>query len=204
MRSYCSCGATIYKQASELATFCGTDNEILMFSPTRKPLSFGTPTIDAVMEDYLKRNILGKPLDDGSMQMILEANQRTRIKELRAILNETLSQLEAERISGKSLLQLIKASQAAKATRGEVNWWHAKIGALSTAQLKQVSSSMEQFYGDLINHMKQGNSDEQNNNNNDNDDVAPSSDSLLEAVNFDHQVSDFETGNEASPDEIFN
>ncbi|OWM66257.1 hypothetical protein CDL15_Pgr013474 [Punica granatum] len=194
--------ATIYKQASELATLCCAEIGIVIFSPTGKPFSFGTPSIEVVVERYLKRNLLGKSLDNGDMQTILEADQTTRIRELREALNETLSQLEAKRMHGKSLQQLIKASRAANATRGEVNWWDAKIRALSTPQLEQASASMEQFYGDLMNHMKQGNNNnDQNNNNSDNGDVATSTDSLLEAENFDDEVSDFEAGNEASPDE---
>ncbi|PKI33315.1 hypothetical protein CRG98_046290 [Punica granatum] len=192
-----SCRATIYKQASELATLRRAEIGIVMFSPTGTPFSFGTPTIGALVERYLKRNIRGKLHDDGSMQPILEANKRTRIDELGEILNETLSQLEAEKKRGKSLQRLIKASQTANAARGEVSWRDAKIGALSMPQLERVPSSMERFYGDLMNHMKQGSNDGQHNNN-DNDNVVASTDSLLEVMNFDDEVSDFEIGNEAS------
>ncbi|OWM66254.1 agamous-like MADS-box protein AGL61 [Punica granatum] len=146
--------AMIYKKASELATLCGAEIGIVVFSPTGKPFSFGIPTIDAVVERFLNRNTSEQPPDDGGMEQMLEAQQRTRIEKIRQNLNKTLAKLEAEKKRDKSLKQLIKTAREPNAPRCEVGWWDAKIEALNPAQLEQVSTSIEQFYGDLMKHMK--------------------------------------------------
>ncbi|PKI73660.1 hypothetical protein CRG98_005901 [Punica granatum] len=125
----------------------GAQIGIVVFSSTGKPFSFGQPTMDA---------------------QILEAWRRERIWELSQTLDETLTQLTEEKKHKKSLAQLIKETEAGKASQGEVGWWEAKIDELSPPQLKQVSKSIEQFCGDLKNHMNQRNDGNQNNNYNSN------------------------------------
>ncbi|OWM68528.1 hypothetical protein CDL15_Pgr023493 [Punica granatum] len=193
----------IYKKASDLA-ICGAEIGIVVLSPTGKPFTFGIPTIEALVERFLNRNTPEQPLDDGGMKQKLEAQQRTRIEKLRQNINKTLFKLEAETKHEKSLKQIIKAAREANVQRGEVGWWDAKIEALTPAQLEQVSASIEQFYGDLMKHMKKGSShnhNPSNNNGQDSNNVVTSTDSLLEALNFDDDnVSGFEIGNEAYQD----
>ncbi|OWM66259.1 agamous-like MADS-box protein AGL61 [Punica granatum] len=188
----------IYKKACELSTLCGAQIGIVVFSPTGKPFSFGQPTIMAVLERYCNRNISKQPLDGDRVQQILEAQRRERIQELNQTLDETLTRLMDEKKRGKSLAQLIKETRAGKAARGEVSWWEAKIEELSPPQLEQVSESLEQFYGDLTNHMNQRNNDNQNNNNNSN--IVGSSISSWETLNFDFNIADFDIGSGGFPD----
>lgn len=143
-----SCRSGIYKKANELATLCGAQIGIVVFSPTGKPFSFGQPSIEAVVKRYLNENT---PYD--GIQPIVEAHRRKMVEELNECLDQTLSQLEAEKKRGKSLRQSIKMARAANATRGDVGWWEAKIEELSRPQLEAVSASMEQFYGDLMDHV---------------------------------------------------
>lgn len=157
----------IYKKASELATLCGAEIGIVVFSPTGKPFSFGQPSVEAVMQRYLNKSIPERPFNEDGSWRIVDAHQRKVIEELNEHLDETLSQLEAERNRGKALRQAIKTARAANAARAEVGWWEAKIEKLSAPQLEAVSASVEQFYNDLMNHInRRNNSNNANNNNN--------------------------------------
>ncbi|WOK99578.1 agamous-like MADS-box protein AGL62 [Canna indica] len=43
----------VFTKASDLATLCGTDVLVLIFSPTGRPHSFGSPTADLLADRIL-------------------------------------------------------------------------------------------------------------------------------------------------------
>ncbi|KHN30251.1 Agamous-like MADS-box protein AGL62 [Glycine soja] len=42
----------VFKKASELATLCGMDVAVIMFSPGNRVFSFGSPSVDSVVQRY--------------------------------------------------------------------------------------------------------------------------------------------------------
>ncbi|KAJ0980372.1 hypothetical protein J5N97_008627 [Dioscorea zingiberensis] len=47
----------LFKKASDLSTLCGADIALLVYSPSGKPYSFGSPTVDSVIQRYLSGNM---------------------------------------------------------------------------------------------------------------------------------------------------
>ncbi|PKI50144.1 hypothetical protein CRG98_029468 [Punica granatum] len=78
---------------SELATLCGAEIGLVMFSPTGVPFSIGHPSIEAVLERILNwKNGPQQQIVNGNRgQSILEARSSNRTQELREHLNENWS-----------------------------------------------------------------------------------------------------------------
>lgn len=50
--------AGIFAKASDISTLCGVDVAIMMYSPAGNPYSFGSPTVDQVVDRFLLGNLL--------------------------------------------------------------------------------------------------------------------------------------------------
>ncbi|XP_074555620.1 agamous-like MADS-box protein AGL29 [Curcuma longa] len=50
--------AGIFAKASDISTLCGVDVGIVMYSPVGNPYSFGSPTVDQVVDRFLLGNLL--------------------------------------------------------------------------------------------------------------------------------------------------
>ena len=48
--------AGVFKKASELCTFPGTEISMILFSPTAKPYSFGHPNIESIINRFFDEN----------------------------------------------------------------------------------------------------------------------------------------------------
>ncbi|OWM66258.1 hypothetical protein CDL15_Pgr013475 [Punica granatum] len=84
----------------------------------------------------------------------MDAHSWERTQALAEVLTNTYSQLEEEKKNGKILRQLIEAARMANAAKSQVGWWEARIDKISEPQLEKFSTSMEQFYCELIKRMK--------------------------------------------------
>ncbi|XP_022714572.1 MADS-box transcription factor 18-like [Durio zibethinus] len=124
----------IYKKASELATLCGAEVGFIVFSPAGKPHSFGHPSIESVANRFLNENT--SPNDN--THPLVEVHHKLRINQLRQLLNELLSQLDAEKQKAKELDQLAKR----KETQG---WWGAPIDPLNQQELQELYASFEEI-----------------------------------------------------------
>lgn len=60
--------AGIFVKASDISTLCGVDVVIMMYSPAGNPYSFGSPTVDQVMDRFLLGNLLQIDADTSSNQ----------------------------------------------------------------------------------------------------------------------------------------
>ncbi|KAK7369902.1 hypothetical protein VNO80_11950 [Phaseolus coccineus] len=45
----------LFKKANELSVLCGAEIAIVMFSPGKKPFSYGHPSVDVVADKYLRK-----------------------------------------------------------------------------------------------------------------------------------------------------
>ncbi|KAJ6905107.1 hypothetical protein NC652_022988 [Populus alba x Populus x berolinensis] len=120
----------IYKKASELVVLTGAEITVIVFSPSVKPLSFGHPSVESVINRFLE--------DPSSMDNtchLVEAHRRMRIEELARKCDEMLRQLDEKKETSHRSKGKIKENDR----RG---WWDAPIeeldlNALITTCLKR-------------------------------------------------------------------
>lgn len=77
----------VFKKASELATLCGAEITLIVFSPGKKVFSFGHPSVETVIDRFFTRN---PPPTSGALQLI-EAHRNARIRELNIQLTQVLT-----------------------------------------------------------------------------------------------------------------
>lgn len=51
----------LFKKASEICLLCGAQIAVITFSPAGKPYSFGSPSVDTVLDRFLNRFRLPRP-----------------------------------------------------------------------------------------------------------------------------------------------
>ncbi|KAK0593329.1 hypothetical protein LWI29_034827 [Acer saccharum] len=60
----------LLKKANELATLCGVEISIIVFSPANKAFSFGHPDVESIIDRFLSRN----PQPDSGANRLIEAH----------------------------------------------------------------------------------------------------------------------------------
>ncbi|MBW1279451.1 hypothetical protein KYD79_27145, partial [Escherichia coli] len=86
--------AGLFKKASELCTLCGAEIGIIVFSPAKKPFSFGHPRVESVLDRFLSRN------NESLAQMHQPQENRATSSELNLRLTQILSEVEEEKKKG--------------------------------------------------------------------------------------------------------
>ncbi|KAG6695965.1 hypothetical protein I3842_09G124200 [Carya illinoinensis] len=137
----------VYKKASELATLCGAEVAVVVFSPAGKPFSFGHPSVESVTSRFLNQN--PDPHGDRTHPLV-EAHRRVRINELSQQYSELVNQLEVERERGKELQKLTKARPGE-----DKGWWEAPIEELSCEEVQKMDASLRELYNTVCNCVKQ-------------------------------------------------
>ncbi|KAF9679033.1 hypothetical protein SADUNF_Sadunf07G0098000 [Salix dunnii] len=122
----------LFKKASEIATLCGAEVTIIVFSPGKKVFSFGHPSVEKVVEQYQSGGI--PPQTSGAYRLV-EAHRNARICDLNMKLTQLQEELEMEKKRGEELDNLRKASQSQ-------NWWDKPIQELDLAQLEQLKAGL--------------------------------------------------------------
>ncbi|XP_038881522.1 agamous-like MADS-box protein AGL61 [Benincasa hispida] len=163
----------IYKKASELATLCGAEVGVVVFSPAGKPFSFAHPCIESVANKFLNndnKNNKGNNNDKddnnnddnnnndndnpdnnniNATHPLVEAHRRVRINELNQQHNQILSQLDGEKERGKTLENL-------KKVRGNGRgWWETPTEELGIEELEEVDASFGELYQNVCDQLKQ-------------------------------------------------
>ncbi|KAA0052555.1 agamous-like MADS-box protein AGL62 [Cucumis melo var. makuwa] len=154
----------IYKKASELATLCGAEVGVVVFSPAGKPFSFAHPCIETIANKFLNDKNKNKgnkddnnnnddsssssnnnsnnniSINNNAAHPLVEAHRRVRINELNQQHNQLLSQLDAEKEKGKALEKL-------KKVRGNGRgWWETPTEELGIDELQEVDASFGEIY----------------------------------------------------------
>ncbi|ESW17770.1 hypothetical protein PHAVU_007G266800 [Phaseolus vulgaris] len=121
----------IFKKASELATLCGVDIAVIMFSPSSQIFSFGSPNVDPVIQRYTAQ---GPPplltLD------LNEAHSTVDEGELHAQLNNLSDQMTAEKKHEEALKRLMKDVE-------EHSWWAIPMENMNDSQLEKCKKMLE-------------------------------------------------------------
>ncbi|CAI9100085.1 OLC1v1037010C1 [Oldenlandia corymbosa var. corymbosa] len=128
----------LFKKASELCTRTGSELAVVVFSPGSKVYSFGSPSVDQVLEKYeTKAPHFIAP--QGSTDEAHQANSSTNMVKL----NEELSALEDHMDAMKKTSN--KLAQMASANHNSY-WWHAPIEELSVEQLEHLKLAYEELH----------------------------------------------------------
>ncbi|XP_014511337.1 agamous-like MADS-box protein AGL62 [Vigna radiata var. radiata] len=125
----------IFKKASELATICGVDIVVIMFSPSNQVFSFGSPNVDPLIQRYTTQ---GPPplltLD------LNEAHSTVDEGELHAQLNNLSDQMAAEKKHEEALKRLMKDVE-------EHSGWAMPVDSMNDAQLEKYKKMLEDLKG---------------------------------------------------------
>ncbi|KAL0741148.1 hypothetical protein Bca4012_082661 [Brassica carinata] len=125
--------AGLFKKASELCTLCGAEVGIIVYSPAKKPFSFGHPSVESVLDRYLSRNNLSiaqeqKPQGNTAASGVLNME-----------LTQIVSQLEEEKKKGQAMAEMRKAN----AVRWSMtNWWERPVEEMNMVQLQEMKSAL--------------------------------------------------------------
>ncbi|KAE8734323.1 putative beta-D-xylosidase 5-like [Hibiscus syriacus] len=123
----------LFKKANELATLCGAQVAIVVFSPGGKPYSFGHPNVETVAERFLSQG--GRPKVSIPDQVV---DQSAEVRKLGRQLNALLKRLQAEMKEGEMLEEAITARRQKLKHRKPAN-------ELNVDELLEMKESMEKL-----------------------------------------------------------
>ena len=129
--------AGLFKKASELSVLCGVDIAAVAFSPAGKVFSFGSPSVDAVVDRFLFGGIVPFPVGAPAPPEI--------IRELDAECRELSNQLEAEKTRREEL------EKGLNKAREERRYWRVAedLDAFGTQELDKLRTSIKQLKSSL-------------------------------------------------------
>ncbi|XP_049381145.1 agamous-like MADS-box protein AGL62 [Solanum stenotomum] len=84
----------VFKKATELSTLCGVDVVVVVFSPCNKPYSCGHPSVESIMNRFLREN---PPTDTDAPNPIVIAHQNANTDEINRKLNRLEISLKKEK-----------------------------------------------------------------------------------------------------------
>ncbi|CAH2037522.1 unnamed protein product [Thlaspi arvense] len=119
--------AGLFKKASELCTLCGAEVAIIVYSPAKKPFSFGHPNLYSVLDRY--RN---------NASSLVQQKQPQENEAARSELSFVLSQLEEEKKKKGEAMR--KSSEMAK--------W--SVEEMSLLQLQEMKSALEDLRNIMV------------------------------------------------------
>ncbi|KQJ91729.1 agamous-like MADS-box protein AGL61 [Brachypodium distachyon] len=129
--------AGLFKKAGELSVLCGVQVAAVVFSPAGKAYSFGTPSVDAVLDRFLGR---GRPAA-GTGGRRAAAGKSAVIEELFRQYAELLVQVDVEKKRAEALRKELKAAAAAP---GAPKWLdcECELSELSEAELVDFAAAL--------------------------------------------------------------
>ncbi|ESQ44774.1 hypothetical protein EUTSA_v10003338mg [Eutrema salsugineum] len=125
--------AGLFKKASELCTLCGAEIAIIVFSPAKKPFSFGHPSVESVLDRYMSRNNM-------SLAHTQQRNPAASC-ELNMRLTQILSELEEEKKKGQAMEEMRREN----ARRSMNNWWEGPVEEMNMVQLQEMKHALEEL-----------------------------------------------------------
>ncbi|CAI9109199.1 OLC1v1008974C1 [Oldenlandia corymbosa var. corymbosa] len=127
----------LFKKASELCTRTGSELAVVVFSPGNKVYTFGSPSVDQVLEKYeTKAPHFIAP--QGSTNEPHQANSSTNTLRLTEELNPLEDHMDAIKKKSEKLTQMASANH-------NRYWWKAPIEELSVEQLEYLKLAYEKL-----------------------------------------------------------
>ena len=122
----------LFKKANELATLCGAEVTILVFSPGGKPFSFGHPTVESVSNRFLNQD------HEQPNNVSVGSSNSKAANRLNQQLVDLLKRLQAEKKRGESLEKARKAKGLHKCKMPIIN-------ELGLHELEKMKGSLEEL-----------------------------------------------------------
>ncbi|KAL2327021.1 hypothetical protein Fmac_020448 [Flemingia macrophylla] len=120
----------VLKKASELAILCGVDVLVIVFSPSQRVFSFGTPSVDSLIGRYLGR--APPPPTDLDLN---EPHFTSDERELQAHLGNLGDQFTAEKKREQELNRFMSMAENAF-------WWATPIDNMNKTQLEMFKTAL--------------------------------------------------------------
>ncbi|PON50792.1 MADS-box transcription factor [Trema orientale] len=94
----------LFKKANELATLCGAEVGVVVFSPGGKPFSFGQPNIESIADRFLNQEpkTTTTTTTTASSSSSRKKNNKA-MEKLNQQLNDRVKQLHEEKLRGEAL-----------------------------------------------------------------------------------------------------
>ncbi|CAH1443195.1 unnamed protein product [Lactuca virosa] len=127
----------LFKKANELATLCGVQIAIIVFSLSGKPLSFGSPGVPFIINKFLNLNQPDQQPDDFIARFKKSYNE-SRLQNLNQELDELNEQLANEKKRGQMLKEHLKATLGCET-------YEEYIGSLGIHGLMQLRSKLDEM-----------------------------------------------------------
>lgn len=142
----------LFKKANELATMCGAEVAIVVFSPGGKPFSFGHPDVDSIAnrfqnhQDHYSSSSSSKLVNKFQINSgVGSSNSRNvRVEKLNQQLNELLKQLQAEKKRGELIDKEIEKSKSGFLKLKAINP-SSNIDELNMRELQKLKKSLEEL-----------------------------------------------------------
>ncbi|PWA86401.1 AGAMOUS-like 23 [Artemisia annua] len=115
----------LFKKASELSILCGVEIAIVVFSPAKKAFSFSHPSVDMIIDRYIRENL---PSSSNTF-LLMEVHLNVQIHELNRQPTYLDSQLDIEKNISDELRKIRKEGQ-------DNHWWEAPIESLGLEELE--------------------------------------------------------------------
>ncbi|KAL6573550.1 hypothetical protein OROHE_002009 [Orobanche hederae] len=122
----------LFSKANELYILCEVQLAIIMFSPTKKPISYGNPSVDAIADRYLEQ----LPPLISITSLFIEVHHNANTQELNKRFTNMIAQVQAQKKTGEELDMIKKSRQE------HWNWWDAPIHTLDLEQLEKLNVAM--------------------------------------------------------------
>ncbi|XP_004294548.1 PREDICTED: agamous-like MADS-box protein AGL62 [Fragaria vesca subsp. vesca] len=121
----------LFKKAHEIATLCGAEVGIVVFSPGGKPFSFGHPNVDSVADRFLNREEDEDNTDDRGVRRSGKVVER-----LNQQVDDLVKKVEAEKKKGEVIHKaLVKAKTK----------WGLPVQDMSQSELVKEKQSLEEL-----------------------------------------------------------
>ncbi|CAI9266566.1 unnamed protein product [Lactuca saligna] len=127
----------LFKKANELATLCGVQIAIIVFSLSGKPLSFGSPGVHFIINKFLNLNQADQQPDDFITRFKKSYNE-SRLQNLNQELDELNEQLANAKKRGQMLKERLKATLGCET-------YEEYIGTLGIHGLMQLRSKLDEM-----------------------------------------------------------
>ncbi|KVE51114.1 hypothetical protein Ccrd_023964, partial [Cynara cardunculus var. scolymus] len=97
----------IFKKVNELATLCRIQIAIILFSISGKPLSFGSPNVQSVVNKFLNPNQVDQQPND-FINRAINSNHEPKLQDFNKEFDEVNEHLANEKKQGQMLDEYIK------------------------------------------------------------------------------------------------
>ncbi|WOL19584.1 hypothetical protein Cni_G28386 [Canna indica] len=142
----------VFGKASELSTLCGANMTVLIFSPTRKPHSFGSPSVDQVVEQFLSIDLdlcncqFGQVVQDLNQEFMeltsqLEASKAKKVVLQRHLQGEDCKWIDS--LDGLTLEELDHLRESLGRLKKEISADSMAIDHVGSSQHKEITTVVD-------------------------------------------------------------